>query len=223
MNRTYNLMDYMRARAQRQPNPRNRMVGMADCDQTFVVGEMVADGFSMNAALRYLPYRYFPLALGQLDEIRQQTSNYRARWLVAPLDVTVAIPSFGSLDMTQRVNNGSILYGYNFAAVDGVVSDFEVNITEICNQEQQFDQTVDATCLRPTPAAAQGTDLFPVLFEPRELWGNPQPQLKIVITNKASSAQRCQLLIHLTEPCNAQGPGSGPLAPFPWDQPQVRG
>lgn len=188
-------------------------------DQTFTIQEMFADGFSMNAALRYLPYRFFPLALGQLDQIRENAAYYRARWLVAPVDVTVPIPAFGNLETTQRANNGSILYGFNFAAVDGNVSDFEINIREICNQESWFDQTVDATVIRPTPAAAAGTDLFPVLFEPRILWGDPHPQLNITIGNKASAAQRCQLLVMLAEPCVDQSPTPGPLAPFPWDQP----
>ena len=201
---------------QRQPSPRNRMAGLADLDQTFLPMEMPADGFSMNAALKYLPYRYFPLALGQLDELRVCAEEYRARWLVLPLDVTVPILAFDNFDSTQRVNNGSVLYGFNFVAVDGEVADFEVNISIICDQQQYFDQTVDATTLRPTPAAALGTDLFPVLFEPVCLWGNPYPQLKVVIANKADVDQRCQLLIHLAEPCQAQGSGSGPLPAYPW-------
>lgn len=209
--------------SQRQPSPRNRMAGLSDMDQTFTPGEMVADGFSMNAALRYLPYRYFPLALGQLDEIRARATQYRARWLVTPLDVRVPIPRNGSWDTTQRVNNGSILYGFNFAAVDGTVADYTVNIEELCSQQPWFDQRAEATSLRPTPAGVAGTDLFPVLAEPRLLVGDPYPQLKITITNKADANQRCQLLMHLAEPCEAQGPGSGPLAPFPWDQPLVQG
>jgi hypothetical protein len=210
------------SQSQRQPNPRNRHMGLADCDQTFTPMEMPADGFTLNAALKYLPYRYFPLALGQLDEVRLQADKYRARWLALPVDPRVAIPAFDNLDTTQRCNNGSILYGFNFAAIDGTTDDFEVNVAIMCDQQQYFDQTVDSTTLRPQGSAGQGTNLYPTLFEPVCLWGNPYPQLKVVIANKANTPQRCQLVIHLAEPCSAQGSGVGPAPTFPWQYPVTR-
>lgn len=209
---------------QRQPNPRNRMKGLADCDQTWAPMEMIADGFTMNAALKYLPYRYFPLALGQLDELRKRHGEYRARWITVPQDVNTVIGPFGEFTTTQRVNNGSVLFGFNFCVVGmGSVSDFEVVVGEICTETQWFDQSIDATGLRPTPAAAGGTDLFPVIVEPQVLRGSPQPQLKVVITNKSSAARSCQLLLHLAEPCSAQGVDAGSLPHFPWQYPQGEG
>ncbi len=199
---------------QRHPSPRNRMSGHYDCDMTAAPMPMIADGFSMNSSLRYLPYRSFPLALGQLDELRQARANYREKLLCFPFDVSVPIPARENFDAGQYVNPGSILWGFSFAALDGNASDFDVNITDICAEEGYFEETVEATTLRPQ-AVGTATNLFPVLTEPRVLSGYPI-SIRVVIANKAAVDQRCQFVVHLAEPCSLQeGRVAQPLPKLP--------
>lgn len=185
---------------QRVPCPRNLVRGMPDQDMTNVPTTPYADGFSFNAALKYLPYRSFALLLGQLDELREQGHLYRARYLVIPFDVTIAIPQFETLDTTQNAAPGTILWGYNFAAVDGANTDFDVQVGDVCSGETYFENTIVSVGLRPTGAS----DQYPVLTEPRHLIGRPHPKLRITISNKTAGAKRCQLMLHLAEPCSTQ-------------------
>jgi hypothetical protein len=80
-----------------------------------------------------------------------------------------------------------------------------------------FSAPVQGDKLRPSGNAAGGTNLYPVLIEPRLVSGDPHPQLKVNITNKASADQRCQLLIHTAEPCAVMGPGFGAQPRLPWE------
>ena len=51
------------------------------------------DGFSYNTQLLYLPQRYFPNALAELDILRR-ANNYRPRWFVIPDDIGIPIAPF---------------------------------------------------------------------------------------------------------------------------------
>ena len=83
-----------------------------------------------------------------------------------------------------------------------------------------FSEPVQGNLLRPLGTAAGTTNLYPVLIEPRLVSGMPHPQLKVNITNKSATDQRCQLCIYTAEPCSVMGPGYGPAVKLPW---QARG
>lgn len=206
---------------QRQPCPRNRAWFSPDWDQTFVQQPMVPTGFNYNASLQYLPYHSFPLFVSQLDELTAQRGHYRARWLCVP-DGLVAIDGPGNFDSNEHVNSGSIVYGFSFAAVDGNTADFEVGVGDVCSGHQFFEGTIVATALRPG-AIGTATGANPVLIEPYEVQGEPHPQLDIRIRNKATASQRCQLIVHLAEPCAVQGDGPSQLPRFPWSLPAAGG
>lgn len=196
----------------RVPNTRNRMAGLNDLDQSSPGMETPADGFSMNADLRYLPYRSFPLFLGQLDELRQCKDEFRARYLTIPYQAGFAIPAYQTFDTGQRTSPGTIVWGLQFAALDGTPNDFRVQITDICSQSSFFSQALVASALRPSGV----TDLYPVLIEPRCVSGGSNSGLKVEITNLAATSQRCQLVLMCAEPCSVQGSGPGAAPPFPW-------
>ena len=195
----------------RVPAPRNQMKGLMDYDMTFCPGLTPADGFSMNAALRYLPYRSFTLYLGQLDELRCCKGEYRGRDFVIPFDLDIAIPAFGTLKYQQQMHPGTVIWGFHFAAVDGEVGDFTVQVKDLnsmigdrCIPYQFFyGEGTDATALRPTGLA--GADLYPVLTEPYQV---EHPGLiDVTIGNKGAEEQRCQLVIRTAEPCSVMGRG----------------
>lgn len=200
----------------RHPQPRNRGRGLADLDQSEITQHSEADGFTLNANLRYLPYRSFPLFLGNLDQIRQNKDNYRFRVLTLPYNLIDPIPAYENFDGGQTVQTGTCVWGLSFAALDGSASDFEVQIYDTCSGVPFFSEPINAGFLRPTG----GTDLYPILIEPRLIVGNPRPSLRVNIANKASAGQRCQLAILCSEPCKVMGPGYGPIPQLPWDYAQ---
>jgi hypothetical protein len=215
----------------RVPMPRNRMRGLADYDMTFCPSETPADGFSMNAALRYLPYRSFSLYLGQLDELRCCRGSYRNRDFVIPFDVEITIEAFGTLKYQQQMHPGTIIWGFNFSALDEEVSlsDFTVQIKDLCKTYQFFyGDGTDAIALRPTVAA----NLFPVLCEPYVVEKAPGATgglIDVTIGNKTNADQSCQLVIRTAEPCAVMGggmsrmPGDLPLPGTPVQQLPIPG
>lgn len=200
----------------RVPMPRNQMKGLADYDMTFCPGVTPADGFSLNAALRYLPYRSFPLYLGQLDDLRCCRGEYRNRDFVIPFDLEITIPAFGTLPYQQQMHPGTIIWGLTFAAIDGEASDFTVQIKDLntmigdrCIPYQFFyGDGTDANALRPN-GPTTGADLYPVLIEPYKV--EDPGLINVLIGNKGSEAQRCQLCIRTAEPCSVMGRGMGPM------------
>lgn len=201
------------AQNRRVPAPRNRMRGLTDYDMSWCPSETPADGFSMNAALRYLPYRSFALYLGQLDELRCCRGQYRNRDFVIPFDHSITIEEFGTLKYQQQVHPGTVMWGFNFSALNPEVSlsDFTIQIKDLCQTYQFFyGDGTDATALRPTAAA----DLFPVLCEPYVIEKAPGATgglLDVTIGNKTNAAQSCQLVIRCAEPCAVMGRGYGPM------------
>lgn len=211
MSNTNNARSTPRAytgRGSRQPNNRNRQIGVGDIDQSCLASYTPADGFTLNANLRYLPYRSFPLFVGQLDEIRAQANDYRMRVLTIPYNFNVPIGAYTEFTTIQSVTPGSVVYGLGFGVLDGEVTDFEVQIVDVCSNIPFFSEPIGAAALRPTGL----TDTYPVLLEPRCVAGDGQTGLEVYITNKAAVAQRCQLLIYMAEPCWVQGPG---IAAYP--------
>lgn len=188
--------------ARRHPHPRNKKLGLADIDMSAEVQSVVADGISMNAALRFLPERSFPAFFGHLDYIRCNKDHYRARYVTLPFDASQPIEARDTNVTVQKLNVGSIVWGLNFDAVDGSLSDFEVQISDIHTSRKLWSQSVQATAL----SADGSTDLYPVIIEPLYMRAprGSDPKLKVEITNKASSDQRCQLLVLVAEPCSTQ-------------------
>jgi hypothetical protein len=184
------------------------MAGLMDQDMTWADAVTPADGFTMNAALRYLPYRSFPLFLGQLDELRQAREKYRHKQYVVPFDLNIPIEAFGTLHYQQPIRPGTYIYGWQFAAIDGVITDYTVQVRDTCSGYKFFEaEGTLATALRPSGPAGV-IDLYPVLIEPFEVKPPPQRLTGLVdvwITNNASADQRCQFVLHCAEPCGRSG------------------
>ena len=210
------------AAAQRVACPRNRQWYSADWDQTFEPITMDANGFNLQGSLRYLPYRSYPLYVAQLTELMKVKGSYRARYICSPFGLD-PIPGPGNVDRNEHVNVGTIIYGFNFAAVDGNVSDFEVGITDACSNQSLFEGTPVATMFDSGGAGAV-TGLSPVLIEPRLVdSAGGHPKITIRIRNKVTTDQRCQLVIFCAEPCAVQGRGPGRTPSFGWQRPAQGG
>ena len=60
-----------------------------------IILDQVVDGFSYNTNLLYLPNRYWPNALAQLDILRR-ANNLRARWWCVPDDIDEPIAAYST-------------------------------------------------------------------------------------------------------------------------------
>lgn len=153
--------------------------------------QTIMDGFYYNANLRFLPNRYFPLALGQLEGIRR-SENYRPRWYPVPEDVSVLIAARDTRVYQLRVVPNSVFWGYNFNAIGEAASSFFVQVGD---PRPFFSAAIIATALRPTG----NQRLWPVLMEPYPVC--PPGHLQVEITNNAATDRACQLMMLFAEPC----------------------
>ena len=155
----------------------------------------IIDGFTLNAALLYLPKRFFPSALAQLDPLRR-AENYRPRWFCVPDDFNQPIAAYDTLQYQLQVVPGSYLIGMNWTVLDGENTDLYIQITDSCTEIPLGSDFQNGAAFRPSGAA----QLWPrILAQPRLIL---EPGLvNVEIANAQSSSRQCQLLLHFAEPC----------------------
>jgi hypothetical protein len=158
----------------------------------------ICDGFSMNARLFELPYRYFPLALGQIAWFRCR-NDYRAKWYLIPEDFTVPVAAFDTYIEQVRIEPGSWLYGYNYTSLDGTGSDAFIEIQDPCSGSEFFQSPCVMRSVVPN-APNNNTRLWPTLLTEPHLIRKPG-LIVVKISNRLSVSQRVQFMLHCAEPC----------------------
>lgn len=155
----------------------------------------IVDGFTLNAALLYLPKRFFPNALAQLDVLRR-AANYRPRWYCVPDDFNQPVAAYDTLQYQIQVVPGSYLWGMNWTVLDGELSDLYIQITDSCTEIPLGSDFQAGAAFRPSGAS----QLWPrILGQPRLIL---EPGLvNVEIANTQASSRQCQLLLHFAEPC----------------------
>lgn len=155
----------------------------------------IIDGFSINSALLYLPKRFWPNALAQLDVIRR-AANLRPRWVVVPDDFNQPIAAYDTLQYQLQVVPGSYLWAFNFTVLDGETNDLWIQVTDSCTEIPLGSDFQAGSAFRPSGASA----LWPrLLGQPRLIL---EPGLvNVEIANTTGESRTCQLLLHFAEPC----------------------
>ena len=92
---------------------------MSASAQTPMLLKQIVDGFSYNTSLQWLPLRWFPQALAQMDILRR-AAQYRSRDWVIPQDQDEPIQPFDTLYYQIEVAGGSYLWGYSFASLSAL-------------------------------------------------------------------------------------------------------
>lgn len=157
----------------------------------------VIDGFALNSGLLFLPKRWFPNALAQLDVLRR-AANYRPRWYCVPdgINFTEAIAAYSTLQFQVQVVPGSYLLGFNWFVLDGELSDFWIQVTDSCTEIPLSSDFQSGAGFRPSGAS----QLWPRLLGQPRLILEPG-LLNVELANTTASARQCQLLLHFAEPC----------------------
>lgn len=180
----------------------------------------IVDGWILNPALRYLPYRSTAMLLGQLEPLRR-AHNYREQIWVVPDDLTVAIPARGQVNRQIRITRNSYLWGatfYKFTVEGGhflgvaAPTLLALQITDDATGCQFGSEFINAQALFPrnvvTPSGLTfPADSTPVLLTQPRLFVKPG-LLSVEIANLDTVAVNCQLALYFSEPCEMVDRGS---------------
>ena len=159
----------------------------------------LVDGWLMNANIRYLPFRFAPRALNNLEKLRVLSDFYNPRWYVVPYDFNVPIAGTDTLEYQLEVVPESWLYAYYFSALAAENFNFMIQIKDACTGDLMYSNPCIATAFHSI-----GTNrVWPILMSRPTCIHNPG-LLSIFITNRDTVAHRCQLVLHFYEPKWAQ-------------------
>lgn len=162
------------------------------------------DGFSLDPTIRYLPNRYTPGALGQMDVLRR-ANGYRPRWFLVPDDFNQPLAAYNTLEYQLQVAGGSYLWGLQFtqtnaAFIEVAPTSVVMQITEACNGIALFDDFVSGSTFTKFQAVAlpRGMEAVRPLTQPR-LFLEPGT-VNVELCNLGSITVQCQLLLLFAEP-----------------------
>lgn len=200
-------------RANRAANDPNRLLvqpqygpkgAPARPEQTVTLAQVV-DGFSYNTQLLFLPDRYFPNALAQLDILRR-AANYRPRWFCVPDDFDQPILPYDTLYYQIEVSANTFFWGYSFTSVSATApddspiattaSDLLIQAVDACTGIPLFQDFANGGgCSSNFTARA-----LPILLTEPRLILNPG-LINVEVSNRTPNTINCQMLLHAAEPC----------------------
>ncbi len=165
----------------------------------------IVDGFSYNTSLLYLPNRYGPNALAQMDVLRR-AANYRARWFVIPDDIDQPISPYDTLYYQINVAAGSYLFGYMFASISAVdssnapaettASDILIEVVDSCTGIPLFQDFASGGGCHSDFSSR----MLPILLTQPRLILEPG-LVNVQVSNRTGNTITCQLLLCFAEPC----------------------
>jgi hypothetical protein len=190
-------------RVLRQPNfsPKG---APARPERTVTLAQVV-DGFSYNTQLLFLPNRYFPNALAQLDILRR-AANYRPRWFCVPDDIDQPIQPYDTLYYQIEVSADTYVWGYSFASVSATApggaptattaSDLLIQAVDACTGIPLFQDFANGGGSHSNFSSRA----LPIVLTQARLILNPG-LINVEISNRTPNTITCQLLLHAAEPC----------------------
>ena len=186
-----------------QPNP-GPLGAPAQPEQTVTLAQVV-DGFTYNTQLLYLPNRYFPNALAQLDILRR-AANYRPRWFCVPDDIDQPIQPYDTLYYQIEMAANSYLWGYSFASISAVppgggsiattAADLLIQAVDSCTGVPLFQDFANGGGNHSNFSSRA----LPIILTQPKLILNPG-LVNVEISNRTPNTITCQLLLHFAERC----------------------
>ena len=165
----------------------------------------VVNGFSYNTQLLFLPDRYFPNALAQLDVLRR-AANYRPRWFTVPDDIDQPIQPYDTLYYQIEMAADSYVWGYSFASLSALdpngdpaettAADLLIQAVDSCTGIPLFQDFANGAGCHSNFSAR----CLPTILTQARLILNPG-LVNVEISNRTANTITCQLLLHSAEPC----------------------
>ena len=164
----------------------------------------IVDGWILNTAIRYLPFRATPMLLGQMEPLRR-AYNYRVRNWVVPDDLATTIPARGQLNRQIRVAPDSYLWAASlwqfisegpFLFIPIAPADLSIQITDETTGCQLSSEFISGRVF----AEGTGQIIPPLMMQPR-LIAAPG-LLSVQLANTSASAVTAQLVLYFLEPCD---------------------
>lgn len=172
--------------------------------QELVIPQKV-DGFSYNTELLYLPERYFPDALAEMDVLRR-ANNYRPRWFTIPDDIGIPVQPYDTYYYQVEVADGSYCWGYTFASISAIppgggstattASDICIQATDSCTGIPLFQDFANGFGCRSNFTSRA----VPIILSKPRLILSPG-LVNVEIANRTPNQITCQLLLLFAEPC----------------------
>jgi hypothetical protein len=174
----------------------------------------IEDGWLLNTSIRYLPFRFLPMALGQMEVLRR-AHNFRPRQWVLPDNLRDAIPARGQLNRQIRVIPNSYLWGFTvyefitegeFAFIPIPAVHLSIQITDEATGAQFGSEflTVQNAGFPTGPTTPAVTT--PILLTQPRLITDPG-LLSVQIANTSDEEALCQLMLCFLEPCELRYEG----------------
>jgi hypothetical protein len=171
---------------------------------TLIIPQKV-DGFSYNTQLLYLPERYAPNALAEMDILRR-ANNYRPRWFTVPDDIGQPVQPFDTYYYEINVADGSYCWGYEFCSVSAIApngspaattaADICIQATDACTGIPLFQDFANGF-----GAHSDFSSRFvPIILAKPRLILDPG-LVTVEIANRTANQITCQLLLMFAEPC----------------------
>ena len=153
--------------------------------------------FLVNGYLRSMANRYWEAVLPGILPL--QDLQAMPRLYVAPDDPTLPIGAYDTLYLQLAMRPGAVIWGASFAPLEagGSSNDFLLQLADGDTQERFFSSHVhgsifDVRTANEKPAVLPGM---------RQLANG---KLNIEISSRIATAARCQLLLYVAEPGEAQ-------------------
>lgn len=164
------------------------------------------DGFTLSAGIRYTPYNYVSMALGEMDVLRR-ANRYRMRILAYPDSYNQPLQPYETMEFQGQVAGGSFLWGVLFNQFDAgwaLVAPANIlwSVTEACNGLRITSDFAGGQGFTGFTAGNTPLDsgLIPVLLARPRLFLEPG-NINVELSNIGTTTQRCQILLHFAEPC----------------------
>ena len=165
----------------------------------------VVDGFSYNTMLQYLPERYFPNALAQMDALRR-AAGYRARWITAPDDIAEPIQPYDTYQGQFALAGNSYLWGYHFSSISATdptdapvattATDLCLQVSDSCSSIPIFQDFINGNGAHSNFTAR----CFPILLSKPRLILDPG-LVTVEIANRTANTIFAQLILMFAESC----------------------
>jgi hypothetical protein len=175
-----------------------------------VLPNCITDGFTYLTGVQYLPERFYPVCLAQMQILRR-ANTYRPRWFCLPDQMNRPLAAYGSPPFEYQIHivPGAYLWGMTFAVISlgetvpPTTADVLVQITDACTGIPLFSDYPVCEVAAVPGGENPRFSIAPVLLTQPRLILEPG-LINVELTNRAAIPRDCQLLLMFAEPCDIE-------------------